>query len=53
VTVELPEGTTLYVINLIDENQFLVSYPDMPGGDHFNTTKEKFSRHAFAIRTAE
>jgi hypothetical protein len=25
----LPEGTTHYVFNLIDENNFLVSYPDM------------------------
>jgi len=26
-TVLLPEGATHYVVNLIDENQFLVSYP--------------------------
>ena len=29
VTVELPKNTTHYVINLIDENNFLVSYPDL------------------------
>ena len=29
-TVELPKGTTHYLINLIDEHNFLVSYPDMP-----------------------
>lgn len=29
VSAELPEGTTHYVINLIDENNFLVSYPDV------------------------
>jgi uncharacterized sulfatase len=28
---ELPEGTTHCVINLIDENNFLVSYPDVSG----------------------
>jgi arylsulfatase A-like enzyme len=27
--VEIPAGTTLYVFNLIDENNFLVSYPDV------------------------
>jgi uncharacterized sulfatase len=29
ITAVLPEGTTHYVFNLIDENNFLVSYPDM------------------------
>jgi hypothetical protein len=28
---ELPAGTTHCVINLIDENQFLVSYPEVGG----------------------
>ena len=48
VTAELPEGTTHYIINLIDENDFLVSYPDVPGGNHFNKTKEKFAKYAIA-----
>lgn len=29
ISATLPEGTTHYVINLIDENNFLVSYPDV------------------------
>ncbi len=29
VSAELPKGTTHYYINLIDENQFLVSYPEV------------------------
>jgi arylsulfatase A-like enzyme len=29
VTATLPKGTTHYVINLIDENNFLISYPDV------------------------
>ncbi len=29
VTAELPAGTTHYVFNLIDENDFLVSFPDV------------------------
>jgi len=28
VTAELPSGTTHYFLNLIDENQFLRSYPE-------------------------
>jgi len=31
VSVELPDGTTHYVINLIDENNFLLSYPEVGG----------------------
>ena len=29
VTAKLPEGTTHYLINLIDENNFLRSYPEV------------------------
>jgi hypothetical protein len=32
VEVALPPGTTHYFINLVDENNFLVSYPDVPAG---------------------
>ena len=31
VIAELPEGTTHYYLNLIDENQFLRSYPEVVG----------------------
>lgn len=31
VSAELPKGTTHYFINLIDENNFLVSYPEVVG----------------------
>ena len=30
VTGNLPMNTTHYVFNLIDENNFLISYPEMP-----------------------
>lgn len=53
VTVELPEGTTHYVMNLIDENNFLVSYPDMPGGNQLNVANEKYARHAIATNTSQ
>ncbi|WP_442506816.1 sulfatase [Novipirellula sp. SH528] len=41
VTAELPDGTTHYFINLIDENNFLVSYPEVQ-----STKKQKFSAAA-------
>ena len=30
VAITLPAGATHYFINLIDDNNFLVSYPDLP-----------------------
>ena len=44
VSVKLPEGTTHYVINLIDENNFLRSYPEIAG------SKQKYSEHALAVK---
>jgi len=39
VSVQLPKGTTHYLINLIDENNFLVSYPEMSAkvGNKYST----------------
>jgi uncharacterized sulfatase len=51
VSAELPQGTTHYIINLIDENNFLVSYPDIPGRNHFNKTKETFAKYAIKSLT--
>ncbi|MCA9249275.1 MAG: sulfatase-like hydrolase/transferase, partial [Planctomycetales bacterium] len=48
VEVELPEGSTHYILNLIDENNFLISYPDVPDGNHMNRTREKFAKYAIA-----
>ncbi|MGZ0655712.1 sulfatase [Coraliomargarita sp. W4R72] len=47
VTAELPEGTTHYIFNLIDENNFLVSYPDlnaMKGKDVYSDLALKVSQ---------
>jgi uncharacterized sulfatase len=44
VTAVLPEGTTHYVINLIDENNFLVSYPEMI--EIMDSRKELYSKRA-------
>ncbi len=53
VTAELPGGTTHYIINLIDDNNFLVSYPDVPDGNHMNRTKEEFAKYAVAASGKE
>ena len=50
IVAELPTGTTHFIINLIDENNFLVSYPDVPGGNHFSKTREKFAKYALPVR---
>jgi arylsulfatase A-like enzyme len=44
VTAELPEGTTHFVLNLIDENNFLISYPQMI--DERAARTEKYSQRA-------
>lgn len=46
VTARIPTGTTHYILNLIDENNFLVSYPDVPDGTTISRTKETFAAHA-------
>ncbi|MDG2223113.1 MAG: sulfatase [Rubripirellula sp.] len=50
ITIEIPPGTTHYFINLIDENNFLVSYPDVPGGNHFSKTNETFAKYAIPAK---
>lgn len=46
VTAQIPAGTTHYILNLIDENNFLVSYPEVPDGATISRTKETFAAHA-------
>jgi arylsulfatase A-like enzyme len=48
VTVTLPKGTTHYIINLIDEHNFLVSYPEMPTKKSLRSTKEDYSKFAIS-----
>ncbi|MDO7172431.1 sulfatase [Mariniflexile sp. AS56] len=48
VTATLPKGTTHYIINLIDEHNFLVSYPEMPTSKSIKKTKETFSKFALS-----
>ena len=49
VTVALPEGTSHYLINLIDENNFLVSYPDLPGQNEIANDKTEYSAAALKV----
>ena len=46
VTAELPEGTTHYYLNLIDENQFLRSHPEVVG----NKKSKSFAESALSTR---
>ncbi|MGZ0655739.1 sulfatase [Coraliomargarita sp. W4R72] len=50
VSAQLPAGATHYVINLIDENNFLESYPEVIGlSDHIRS-KTPFSTMALAVK---
>ncbi|WP_419195097.1 sulfatase-like hydrolase/transferase [Novipirellula herctigrandis] len=57
VTAELPAGTTHYYLNLIDENQFLRSYPEVAGngksfaGTALSTQQESAAAPIKATRT--
>lgn len=48
ISFHLPKGTTHYFLNLIDENNFLVSYPRTPDYSELNKTKDKFTKYAIA-----
>ena len=51
ITAQLPKGTTHYVINLIDENNFLRSYPEMPDAKKKLTDKLNYSDLALEVRS--
>ena len=50
-TAELPEGTTHYLFNLIDEHNFLVSHPKMMDTltKNRNRKTSRYSKDAFAV----
>ena len=48
VTALLPKGTTHFFVNLIDENNFLVSYPEVPDALTMKKTKDKYAKHAIS-----
>ena len=50
VEATLPAGTTHYIINLIDENNFLVSFPEMLSNSEMKKAKRKAKFSQKALR---
>jgi len=50
VAARLPEGTTHYVVNLVDQNNFLVSYPPMIDEVTRSKTKANYSEAALSVQ---
>lgn len=53
ISAVIPSKTTHYFINLIDENNFLVSYPEHPDYAKLNKTKEKFAKFALSTEVSK
>ena len=52
VTGQIPPGTTHYVINLIDSENFLVSYPELPAAGDL-AKGDQFSMFALEVHSVE
>jgi arylsulfatase A-like enzyme len=50
ISAVIPSKTTHYFINLIDENNFLVSYPEHPDYAQLNQSKDKFAKFALSAK---
>ena len=50
ISFSIPHGTTHFFLNLIDENNFLVSYPETPDYAELSKTKEKFAKFAIPAK---
>jgi arylsulfatase A-like enzyme len=50
IAANLPKGTTHYIINLIDANNFLVSYPEIPTIKSLKMKKKKYSNYALSSK---
>ncbi|NRD20682.1 sulfatase [Winogradskyella eckloniae] len=46
ITAILPKSTTHYIINLVDSNNFLISYPEIPANKTLRMNKQKYSEYA-------
>lgn len=46
VTADIPKGTTHYILNLIDKNNFLVSYPEIPDRVQMKKTGNAYAPYA-------
>jgi len=49
VLAQIPEGTTHYVINLIDENNYLLSFPELPDRMTFNQSGKRYAEYTFSV----
>ena len=49
IRFEIPEDATHCYLNLIDENNFLVSYPQTPDYSTLQKNKEKFAKFALSL----
>ena len=49
VSFSLPKGTTHCILNLIDENNFLVSHPETPDYASLSKAKEKFATFSIPV----
>jgi hypothetical protein len=50
VKAEIPTGTTHYLFNFIDENNFLVSFPDVPEKKLSGRGKIPYSKSAIPMQ---
>lgn len=50
ISFMIPRGATHCYLNLIDENNFLVSYPETPDYSTLQKTKEKFAKFALPLK---
>jgi len=50
LSAELPEGTTHYLFTLIDENNFLVTYPELDDMGAVRKKKKPFSSYAIGVK---
>jgi uncharacterized sulfatase len=49
VTVEIPSDSTHFFVNLVDENNFLVRFPESPDYASLSKTKDKFAKFAIPV----
>ena len=50
VLCTLPKGTTHYFLNLIDENNFLRSYPEVVDSKHPSKSQVKYAQRAIRAK---
>ncbi len=49
ITAEIPSDSTHFFVNLVDENNFLVRFPETPDYASLSKTKDKFAKFAIPV----